>query len=66
MVRRVCGTTGKACYGGRNDARKAHRQAGYRLRIYECPDCGAWHATNADVWRRNHGDTFKRRRAWQR
>jgi ssDNA-binding Zn-finger/Zn-ribbon topoisomerase 1 len=29
-------------------ARKAHRGAGYRIRVYACPDCRKWHVTASE------------------
>ncbi len=29
-------------------ARAAHKKAGYRFRVYPCPECGSFHTTNVD------------------
>lgn len=36
----------KRRYLSAHEARIAQRRAGYRIRVYQCPDCRAWHATN--------------------
>lgn len=41
----VCG---KRAFVSLRAARDAHRRAGWRLRVYRCPDCGLLHVTNAE------------------
>lgn len=38
----------KRRFGGKHDARLAHRKCGYRLRVYRCQDCRGWHVTNSE------------------
>lgn len=42
------GACSKRGYPTAHEARVAHRRAGFRLRVYTCPDCHAWHVTNAE------------------
>ena len=41
-------TCTKRSYESEQAAKKAHFRAGYRLRVYRCPECHAFHTTNAD------------------
>lgn len=36
----------KRKFTSEGQARRAHRQASYRIRAYYCPDCRAYHVTN--------------------
>jgi len=38
----------KRQFASRDAAKRAHRRASFRLRIYYCEDCRALHVTNAD------------------
>jgi hypothetical protein len=38
----------KRCYTSTNQAKKAHRTAGYRIRTYTCDDCNTIHVANAE------------------
>ena len=38
----------KRAYRSRAAARAAHAAAGFRVRIYRCPRCDAFHVANAD------------------
>lgn len=39
---------GKRCFTSVKAARAAHKRARFRVRIYFCLACCAWHATNQD------------------
>jgi hypothetical protein len=64
--RRVCEQTGKVCYRGPNEARQAHRHAHYRIRVYRCDWCPAWHVTNGEKANRqsSRGD-WTQEQQWQ-
>lgn len=38
----------KHAYASVKAARRAHRKASYRIRVYRCDACHAWHVTNQD------------------
>lgn len=38
----------KRAYRSVGAAKRAHTKAGFRIRVYKCPDCGFLHATNAE------------------
>lgn len=42
------GACGKRAYGSAAKAREANRHASWRIRVYRCRECRAWHASNAD------------------
>ena len=49
----MVGHCGKRCFTSVAGAREAHRQAGYRVRVYPCETCTAggrviYHVTNAE------------------
>lgn len=45
-------TCRKRQYESVETARAAHSRAGFRIRIYDCEECGKMHVTNADKgWR---------------
>lgn len=44
----------KRCFSSDHEARIGHRNAGYRIRTYVCPDCRAWHATAHE--KRHHAE----------
>lgn len=47
---------GKRCYSSRHGAKLAHRRAGFRVNIYWCHGCRAWHACATDKKpNRSHG-----------
>lgn len=39
-------TCSKRCFASRQAAKAAHQTAGWRMRIYWCRSCKAWHVTN--------------------
>jgi hypothetical protein len=41
-------SSGKAGFASVKAARKAHRWAGWRLRVYACRECGLKHVANAE------------------
>lgn len=43
--------TGKRCYRSENEAKRAMRRLGERLRIYRCQKCRQLHITHERVWR---------------
>lgn len=49
----------KRSFGGPGDARRAHRHASYRIRVYKCEDCGGWHVTNNE--KRHHAERWNDR-----
>lgn len=48
MTYRCCPETGKRCFDGRREAKKACRAMRNRFRLYVCQYCHCWHVTNAD------------------
>jgi hypothetical protein len=42
-----------------HDARVAHRRAGFRVRVYRCPDCHHYHVTNNEKHFNSKIDKFK-------
>lgn len=46
--RRFCLWDGKVCYGGPNEAKRAHAAAHYRIRAYWCEQGRTWHVTNGE------------------
>lgn len=38
----------KRAYRSARDAKAAHRQVSWRMRVYRCPDCNRWHVTNQE------------------
>lgn len=38
----------KRAYPSESSARRAHRRAGWRLRVYWCPRCYGYHVTNQE------------------
>ena len=45
----------KRKFRGLHDARKAHTRAGFRIRVYRCDECRAFHVTNAEKSARKYG-----------
>jgi hypothetical protein len=39
---------GKRCFTSLEHARRAHRHASWRFRVYWCDDCGAYHVTASE------------------
>jgi len=56
MGREVQVTCTKRAFDGVHSARRAHRGASFRIRVYQCEACGKYHVTNQD----------KRERRWDR
>lgn len=38
----------KRAYRSAREAKAAHRQVSWRIRVYRCPDCNRWHVTNQE------------------
>ncbi len=45
---RYCEVTGKRMWRGQREAKRAHSKAHFRIKVYRCPACGAFHATARD------------------
>ncbi len=39
---------GKRGFPSREQAMQSVRRVSWRVRCYQCPDCGWWHVTNAE------------------
>lgn len=48
----------KRCYPSASAAKLAHTRAHFRVRVYRCEQCLAWHVANAEKERTgwNHGN----------
>lgn len=38
----------KRAYASEHDARCAHRRAGWRVKVYRCPQCKRFHVANKE------------------
>lgn len=41
----ICQASGKKCFAGPHEAKRACRKVSNKIRVYRCPDCGAFHIT---------------------